>query len=344
MENELKVAVTKQHKLLDYINSSLISTLFVFFSFWWITKIASIKNIPRKTIRIIAILFYFTSAISMFICDWLLIYIATQMELNKNTVEKLGYLEGTLIIAYKQINLVEIYNVLLFIGQILKISTVFLLTASWVPFPFRKSGTQIDKDNKKEILSKLSEASLISFTKYYAFFRLPVFIFFRTYQHLFDNDTILFLRSVIFGSEMALCALFLVILKTKYQGILSHETEDLKGNYGGINILIMVLIFDSFFNHILHTLSIPLVFNELTAFIIEKLGFLSEMLCNITLLTLLCPQHKEEKVLEKAKYSKVDIVPFDIEDYKSDHKRMEVESYDLVDVIGTSDKMIQPNN
>lgn len=342
MEGEFRT--TRQDMLFDYIHTSLITTLYIVFALWWIIKIASIRNAPRKGLRIVANLLYFVSAFSLFICDWLVIFIATQMELNKNTVEKLGYLDGVLIISSKEINLVEIFNLLLFVGQILKISTIYLLTASWVPFPFLKSKSQLDTDTKNQLLHRLSEASIVSFTKYYAIFRIPVFVFLRMYQHLFDNDTILFLRSVIFGCEIMLCALFLVILKTKYQSILNHEHDGIKGSYGGINILILVLILDSFFNHILHTLSIPLVLSELIAFIIEKLGFLSQLLCNIVLLTLLCPQKKEEpSVSEKQRLHKVDIIPFDIEDYKSENKKMDMESYDLVDVIGPNDKMIQQN-
>ena len=290
---------TKPEKTLDYINSALLTTIFVSFAVWWVFKNIDGKEILRRGLRSLALLFYFTSIFFGLYSDWLIIFLSSKINIDKNLVEKMGYIYGN----YKQeigtlhIDLITCYNIFLTTSQVSKICALFLMIGSWMPISLRSmspgDSPGTSKKKEAEMFKKLSNASISVFSKLYILFRIPITFIFQRNQIFLTPDTILFTRSVFFGIEIAISALFLVILKTKYQGVVSNKMDAAIGSYTGVNILVVVLLMDSFFNHIINALSIPLIMDNVTTYVIEKIGFLTHIVSGVILLAILCPQkHK----------------------------------------------------
>lgn len=305
---EITAFATRSEKVLDYINSALINTIFVSFTIWWALKNSNTRYTSKRGLKVLALLFYFVSVFSEVFCDWLVVYLSTKLDVNKVLAEKLGYLEGAYRESFgtRQVDLVMLFNVLLTAYQVLKVTALFLMVSSWLPVSLKKLHQEQHlllsrKDISTDSLKRLSSASIATFSMCYVALRLPLTLMLLKYQSHFSTDTTLFVRSVFFGIEIAICALFLLILKIKYQGVMSNEAEATLNSYSGVNIFITMLLLDSFFNHIVNVLSIPLILSETVGYIIDKIGFLSRLMVNVILLTILYPQ--ASKAATHQKYS-----------------------------------------
>lgn len=288
--------VTKPEKVLDYINNGLLKAIFVSFVFWWLTKNMSMKQSFRKGTKSISLVFFTVSIITSFLCDWMAVFLSSKFVLDKALAEKMGYISGVYLqtIGSRHLDLIYVYNFLLTASQMLKICSLFLMTGSWMPVSRKDILEQIYPSirgkNDSEVLGRLSDASIAVFSKIYTLLRIPLALIFVKYQIFLMPDTILFIRSVWFGLEVALCGLFLLILKTKYQGILNDNAKTQIDRYTGVSIFVTTLLADSFFNHIINVLSIPSTLGEATTYVIEKIGFLARMVSELILLATLCPQ------------------------------------------------------
>lgn len=346
---EVMAFATRSEKVLDYINSALINTIFVSFTIWWSLRNSNTRYTSKRGLKSLALLLYFVSVFSEMLSDWLVVYLSAKIDVNKVFAEKLGYLEG----AYKQgfgtrqVDLVMLFNVLLTTYQVLKVTTLFLMVSSWMPVSFKK----IQQDHhllisRKELssdsLRQLSSASVATFSTCYVALRLPLTLLLLKYQGHFSTDTTLFVRSIFFGVEIAICALFLLILKIKYQGIVNSKVDAALNSYSGINIFITMLLSDSFFNHIVNILSIPLTLSETIGYIIDKIGFLSRLIVNVILLTILYPQ--ASKTISHQKYNDMPCKYFlEKEDNAYAEKKAQgtMESDELVDVMSCSPPAIK---
>lgn len=344
---DLISTVTKPEKVLDYINSALIKTMFISFAFWWLVKNASVQRVLKKGSKSVSLALFFLSITSSFLCDWLIIFLSSKFNLNKVLAEKMGYLSGAYekVFAGHSIDLVYLHNSLLTTSQVLRVCSLFLMAGSWLPISRKDLKMHIYSNSSRqddpELINKLSDASISIFSKLYIFLRIPFTLIFMKYQAFLRPDIILFTRSAFFGTEIALCALFLLILKTKYQGIFGDGVKMQRERYTGINIFVMALLADSFFNHIISVLSIPSVLGEITTYIIEKIGFLTRMASELILLAILCPQRSGD-----AGYGKKfgdDIISTEklprsiLEEQKKD---CEAENTELVDLMTHSQEII----
>lgn len=237
----------------DHINSTLLSTLILFFAIWWISNCAQLKSNPKWIVRLFSLVIFFTSILTSLISDYLLIFLAFRIDIDKTLIQKIGALHGKfpLIFGERTVDLIQIYNILITTAEITKISTLFLLISLL--------GTEIVHSSS---------------AKYYSFLRIPVVVFFRVYQNNINVESVLFIRSVFFGLEITVSALLLMLQNTKFKGV---------------RILIFVLISDSFLNYTVNILSVPLEVNEIIGFLIFKLGFVTQVLENILTLAMICP-------------------------------------------------------
>lgn len=328
-------------KMLDYINSALLMTVFVSFAFWWLIRNFTMKQMPKKGVRGLGLLLYFTGIISELYCSWIMVFLSSKLDVDKSLAEKLGRLRGTYTQRFGnvEIDLIATYNACLIASQVLNISTLFLMIASWMPISFGEAYPErpfllSKKKSNSDALKRLSNASLQTFATSYVFVRIPLEILFSKYQVNLTQSTIIFARSVFFGLELVTCAFLLLILKIKYQGIQASEREVVLRNNGGINILIVILLMDSLFNHIINVLSIPLVLNEVSGYVMEKIGFLAHLMVSTIMLAVLCPLKSVK--LHRKKYDEpaTSDVYADRGDSIFVDKNRHLESDDHVDIMG----------
>jgi hypothetical protein len=318
MEEMIDTKTLEGTRILEYIDEAAFVFLIFLFMVWRISKSDNYRfsRIFKANIRCVGIIFLFLSGASSVVYYGVLIYLSNFFNIDKSHVERLGALMQHFFVEMfdRKIDLVSIMNISLSFSQIFRVSAIFLLIGLWLPcaysFAIRKKENEdyFRRENDinllifsqndalythKNLANAISHASIVAFATLYAFIRIPPTLLMDLNKFYTNERMAIFYRSAFYGSELYLCALFFVILKTRFLSNLqnTHQRQRCrdKGMVENLNLLIIILAIDAFVRYYFNIISIPIELNGLIIHILKKVAFITQLSLYILMTTMFCP-------------------------------------------------------
>lgn len=279
---------------LSYIDESIIVAALLFYTAWRIKNRFSVIKLLKLRIREFAIFLLFTSVMMSFVYNLSTAFLSNFYDIDKYYLEKIGHLEGVhnVMIFGRMVDIVWILNLSISITAIFKISALYMLISLWLPCAkiFVRNDALFSNDSESNFKNldlytrkSVSQASIITFATLYAFIRIPLSLTLDLNWNYAPEKTMIFYRSVFYGSEIYLAVLFFLILVTRFLSQNSKKPVQL------VNLFITLLTLDGFIRYYINIINIPVEMNSLTLHIINKVGFLTQISIHLMMINFLCP-------------------------------------------------------
>ncbi|KAM0686595.1 hypothetical protein COBT_002181 [Conglomerata obtusa] len=322
--------------IIEYIDECVFLSLIFLYTFWRMFKSENFSLIKlfKGNMRTIGIFFLMFSSIATIIYSGTIVYLSNFYEIDKSYLEKVGHLEGIhLFTLYnRKIDLIQVLNIALSYSHILKMSALFILIGLWLPCAYtfaisnKEMNNQMQTENdlnllffsgkesltsQKNLAEALSHATIITFSTLYAFLRIPLSGIFDLNYNYMPEKTMIFYRSVFYGSEIYVCVLFFLILETRFLGILQKTTSRNRAEkkpVEHVNFLIILLVLDAFMRYYINIINIPIDLNKLTLHVMKKITFITQVTITLLLTSMFCPL--SEQIYEKRNESLATEKPF----------------------------------
>ncbi|KAM0674787.1 hypothetical protein GVAV_001606 [Gurleya vavrai] len=315
----------KDSVVLGYLDETIFFCLIFTYIFWRMTKSDSfsIMKMIKGNMRSTGIFFLLFSCVCFLLYNFLVVFLSNFYEIDKNYIEKIGHLEGIHFAWFfnRKIDLVTIYNISFSLANVFKVSAIFLLIGLWLPcaYSFAISNKEVSNhlqtetelnvlffsgkeslQSQKNLAEALSHATIITFSTLYAFFRIPLSILFNLNFEYLPEKKLIFYRSVFYGSELFLCVLFFLILKSRFLGILHknpiHDRAE-KKSVENVNFLILILMMDALMRYYINIIAMPVELNGLSLHVLRKVSFVVQISIYLLLVSMFCPT--SEQIFEK---------------------------------------------
>ncbi|EJW03571.1 hypothetical protein EDEG_02102 [Edhazardia aedis USNM 41457] len=298
-ERKYDILADKNYKTIQYIDEGIILSLLFVYVFWRLIKNRNFSLIKlfKGNMKSVSVFFLFFSNIFMLAYNVSIIYLTKFYDFDKGVIEKVGYLAGTHIITLynNTFDIVKILNVCLTMHQILRTSTLFCLIGLWLPsclFALKKNSNSISLFNIEKSISKigsenslhkaLGHASIVTFANLYCFLRIPLSIILDFNHSVTSDKTVIFYRSVFYGTETYVLILFFLLLETKFMSlVLRKDDTDLRKSFKpaveNVNLLVVLLGLIGFLKYYINVMALPVEMNNLCVHIVSKIVFVTEI-------------------------------------------------------------------
>lgn len=204
------------------------------------------------------------SIVCLFIYMALISFLSTKMDIQKVDVDLSRSLISKYVITYKSYS-VDLVILMLYT---LKLSSIFMVSALFLTIPLCHS----------------NHSTLASFSKLWAIFRIPAYMYFETVSILSDKDMIVFLREIVSTVEFMAASLFLVLARP-----LSSERDLSMEN---TSILSLTSFAYCIIKHVLNLIDFPFKFNQEQLQIALSLQLGLEITLHLLLISIFCPQKR----------------------------------------------------
>lgn len=277
-----------------YIDESIFVGALLCYTAWRIKSRFSIINFFKLRVRETAIFLLFTSIVMSFAYNLSVAYLNKFYIIDKYYLEKIGHLEGVhnIVLFGRNIDLIWILNYSLCVSAMFKICVLFMLISLWLPCAktFLRNDSLFFEDNESNFKNldlyahkSISQAGIITFSTLYSFIRIPISFLLEFNWNYAPEKTMIFYRSVFYGSEIYLGVLFFLILVTRFL------SQNSKKPVQKVNLFIALLTIEGFVRYYINIINIPIELNGLTVHVINKVGFITQMAIHLMMINFLCP-------------------------------------------------------
>ncbi|EEQ82481.1 hypothetical protein NCER_100795 [Vairimorpha ceranae BRL01] len=273
-----------------YLNEMIFSTLLLLFTVWRYNKTSSTKISSYKSrLRSVGSFFITSSIFSTCMCNIIIWYLSGYIKLDKYKFERDGFINQTFNLTYKdvQINLCTLLYVVYMISKILRMSAVFMLIGLWGPCLHSYINTErYDSTYIRYSIfdsKNLFKTSIVTFSKLYSVFRIPVLIFLYFNLKELNPSTTVFFESLFLSAEIYFCLGLFLVLQTKHNFLIGYKGVDT------ISLLSMCLGIYGFLNYTINSLTFPFVVSPTSRQVVQSLVFGLRLIIDILIVNMFCP-------------------------------------------------------
>ncbi|EPR79995.1 hypothetical protein SLOPH_1795 [Spraguea lophii 42_110] len=285
------------------IDEIIFSTFLLSFTIWRVNKSSKVQLLKAFTgnLRSVSVLCFLSSIICLLAYNLLILFLSTYADIDRRQSEDLGTYFGKYVVTVyqREINLVQVLNVCLYLSKSLTTTTLFLMIGLWVPCAYNFAmGKRLDVNRNDlnylffddkglrhtpNIESKLSNVSVSTFAVLYSFFRIPLTIFIDFY-HFYNEKTTIFYRNFFYSTEIYVVVLLMFVLEIKFYESVKYNDY----SFDTPNLLLFLLVLDSSLRYTINILAINIT-NPFIDYLIEKMLFFTFLSIRILIISMLCP-------------------------------------------------------
>lgn len=236
---------------LEYVDECLFFTASYFYLMYRMLKV------KKSSLKILSLAMLFVSASSLLLFFNILVYLTKYYDIDKIYLEKVGHLDGSHMVS--GFDIIPIFNWCLSLSNSLKISALFLLNGS-------------------------------AFSIMYSLVRLPASVFLDLFLNA-PEKTVVFYRSVMYGTEIYLVLLLFLMKRGKYR------------------MLKMCLLGEGFFRFYVNIIDVPVEIGEVSLHVIKKIGLLLMVLSYMVIVEI--GSFEEKKKAKSSDFSALDFADND---------------------------------